>query len=122
MSAAAAVPARARTRLEVRLWLAQRLSAVVLAACIVIHIATIVYAVRGGLSAGEILARTRGNAAWLGFYAVFTAAVAIHASIGLRTIAAETLRWRGRRLDALALVFAVLVFAAGLRAAIGLYR
>ena len=121
MSAAAA-PARARTRLEVRLWLAQRLSAVVLAACIVIHIATIVYAVRGGLSAGEILARTRGNGAWLGFYAVFAAAVAVHASIGLRTIVAETLRRRSRHLDVAALAFAALVLASGLRAAWGLYR
>jgi fumarate reductase subunit C len=122
VSAPAAVPAGRRTRLEVRLWLAQRLSAVVLAACVVLHLATIIYAVRGGLSAGEILARTRGNVTWLSFYAVFAAAVAIHGSIGLRTIVAETMRWRGRRFDALALAFAVLVFAAGLRAAIGLYR
>ena len=114
--------APARTRVEVRLWLAQRLSAVVLAACVVVHLATIVYAVRGGLSAGEILARTRGNAAWLGFYVVFVSAVAIHASIGLRSIVGETLRRRPARLDLFAAAFAVLVLAAGLRAAIGLYR
>ena len=114
--------ATTRTRVEVRLWLAQRLSAVVLAACVVVHLATIIYAVRGGLSGGEILARTRGNGAWLAFYAVFTAAVAIHASIGLRAIVAETLRRRWRHLDAFAAAFALLVFAAGLRAALGLYR
>jgi fumarate reductase subunit C len=114
--------APARTRLEVRLWLAQRLSAVVLAACVAVHLATIVYAVRGGLSAGEILARTRGNAAWLAFYVVFVSAVAIHASIGLRSIVAETLRRRTRRLDAFAAAFALIVLAAGFRAVIGLYR
>jgi fumarate reductase subunit C len=114
--------APARTRLEVRLWLAQRLSAAVLAACVVVHLATIVYAVRGGLSAGEILARTRGNTAWFGFYVVFVSAVAIHASIGLRSIVAEALRRRGSALDAFAAAYALLDLAAGLRAAIGLYR
>ena len=104
------------------LWALQRITAAFLGLAVLIHLVTILYAVRGGLSAGEILARTRGNVAWLSFYAVFAAAVAIHGSIGLRTIVAETMRWRGRRFDALALAFAVLVFAAGLRAAIGLYR
>ena len=43
------------------LFLAQRLSAAVLALAVVVHLATILYAVRGGLTAGEILARTHGN-------------------------------------------------------------
>ena len=38
----------------VGLWLAQRASAAVLAVCVLVHIAVMVYAVRGGLSAGEI--------------------------------------------------------------------
>ena len=54
-------------RTETRLWIAQRASAAVLALCVMVHLATIIYAVRGGLSAGEILARTRGNGAWLAF-------------------------------------------------------
>ena len=108
-------------RREVRLWLAQRISAMVLALCVTVHLVTIIIAVRGGLSGAEILARTRGSLAWLSFYVVFVAAVAVHAPIGLRTILAETFRWRGRAFDAAALAFAALIFLGGLRAVLGLY-
>ena len=43
------------------LFLAQRASAAVLAFFVTVHLATILYAVRGGLTAGEVLARTRDN-------------------------------------------------------------
>lgn len=119
MSAAARAPARIRW--ESRLWVAQRLSAVVLAACVLVHLATIIVAVRGGLSAAEILSRTRGSAGWLSFYVLFVAAVAIHAPIGLRTICAEWLGWRGRSLDLAAALFAAVIAAAGLRTVLGLY-
>ena len=108
-------------RWEARLWVAQRLSAMVLAVCVLVHLVTIVLAVRGGLSAAEILSRTRGNAAWLSFYALFAAAVAIHAPIGLRSIFAEWLGWRGRSLDLAAALFAAFLLAAGLRTVLGLY-
>ena len=75
--------------------MAQRASAVVLALCVVVHLATIIYAVRGGLTAGEILARTRGSLMWGAFYAAFVIAAAIHGAIGLRAIAAEWLGFRG---------------------------
>jgi fumarate reductase subunit C len=110
-----------RIRRETRLWVAQRVSAMVLALCVTVHLATIVYAVRGGLSAAEILARTRGSAAWLSFYALFIAAVAVHAPIGLRSIFAEWLGWRGRSLDIAAALFAAFIAGAGLRTVLGLY-
>ena len=75
--------------------MAQRATAVVLALCVVVHLATIIYAVRGGLTAGEILARTRGSLAWGAFYSAFVIAAAIHGAIGLRTVAAEWLGFRG---------------------------
>ena len=109
------------TRAQATLWLAQRISAAVLALCVVVHLATIVYAVRGGLSAEEIFARTRGNHAWLAFYAVFVLAAAVHAPIGLRAIAIEWLGWRGRSRDAVLLLFAVLLLWAGLRAALTVF-
>jgi fumarate reductase subunit C len=108
-------------RWEARLWVAQRASAFVLAICVLVHLATIIFAVRGGLSAIEILSRTRGNAAWLSFYVLFIAAVAVHAPIGLRSIFAEWLGWRGRSLDIAAALFAAFIAAAGLRTALGLY-
>ena len=108
-------------RWETRLWMAQRASAMVLALCVLVHLATIVYAVRGGLSATEILARTRGNGAWLAFYCLFIAAAAVHAPIGLRSIFAEWLGWRGRSLDLAAALFAAFIATAGLRTVLGLY-
>src|SRR5690349_21947921 len=86
-------------RSDTTLWILQRASAAVLALCVSVHLFTIVYAVRGGLSAAEILARTRGNNAWLAFYSLFVLAVAVHAPIGLRAIAIEWLGWRGRSRD-----------------------
>lgn len=101
---------------ETRLWLAQRASAAVLALCVLVHLATMIIAVNGGLTAADILGRTRSNSAWGVFYAVFVAAVAIHAPIGLRTIGAEWLHWRGRGADACWLAVGVALFVIGIRA------
>jgi fumarate reductase subunit C len=103
-------------RAQVLLWTAQRASAVVLAICVLVHLVTIVYAVRNGLSAAEILGRTRGNVAWAGFYAVFVVAVAVHAPIGLRNALAETFNWRGRSLDIFVMVVALTLAMWGFRA------
>ena len=103
-------------RTQVLLWAAQRYSAMVLALCVIVHLATMIYAVRNGLSAAEILGRTRGNAAWAGFYALFVAAVAVHAPIGLRNILSETLGWRGHSLDVAVLVIGLLLVLWGMRA------
>jgi fumarate reductase subunit C len=103
------------------LFLAQRASAAVLAFAVVIHLATILYAVRGGLTAGEILGRTRGNVAFLILYALFVIAVAIHAPIGLRNIFREWTRWRGVSLDLAMGLIAVAFLALGLRAALAVY-
>lgn len=108
-------------RRETRLWLAQRASAAVLAVCVVVHLITIIYATRGGLSGAEILARTRGNSAWLAFYTVFVLAVAVHAPIGLRAIAIEWLGWRGRSRDIVLIVFGVMLITMGLAASWGLF-
>ena len=109
------------TRSETTLWLAQRLSAAVLGVCVLVHLATIVYAVRGGLSADEIFARTRGNHGWLAFYALFVLAAAVHAPIGLRAIAIEWLGWRGRSRDVVLALFSALLAWMGLRAAIAVF-
>ena len=108
--------AKLSVRAQVLLWGAQRGSAAVLAVCILVHLATIIYAVRSGLSATEILGRTHGNAAWAAFYAIFVVAVAVHAPIGMRNVLSETLGWRGGSLDwtVTALGFALALW--GLRA------
>lgn len=103
-------------RREAALWVAQRGTAVVLAVCVVVHLATIIVAVRGGLTAEEILGRTRGSVAWAAFYGVFVIAAAIHGAIGLRAIAAEWLRWRGDSAEVAVTVVGLLLTVAGLRA------
>jgi fumarate reductase subunit C len=106
-------------RTETLLWVAQRASAAVLGVCVLAHLATIIYAVQGGLSGAEILARTRGNSAWFAFYTVFVLAVAVHAPIGLRAVLAEWLGWRGRARDFVLIAFAVLLGGMGMQAVSG---
>jgi len=103
-------------RTETWTWLAQRASAAVLAICVVVHLAMMIGAVRGGLSAADILGRTRGSAAWALFYGLFVVAVSIHAPLGLRTIASEWLGWRGRGADAACAMIALSLLALGLLA------
>jgi fumarate reductase subunit C len=105
-----------KVRTQVLLWAAQRASAAVLAFCVLVHLVTIIYAVRSGLTAAEILGRTTGSATWAAFYGVFVLAVAIHAPIGLRNVLAETFGWRRRGLDVLVLVTAVTLAFWGWRA------
>jgi fumarate reductase subunit C len=103
------------------LWVAQRATAAILAVCVVVHLATILEAVQGGLSAAEILGRTRGNTGWLAFYAVFVLAAAIHAPIGLRAVLGEWLHWRGASREVFLLVFAVFLLWTGMRAVLGVF-
>ena len=80
--------------LDLRLYTAQRLSALIMAPLIVIHIITMIIAVRGGLTTAEILSRTEGSYIWATFYGLFVLAVSVHAAIGLRVITHE---WFGIR-------------------------
>jgi fumarate reductase subunit C len=107
---------RGGNRLELRLYVAQRLSALVLAPLVLVHLVGIVYATRGGLSAPEILARTEGSFLFAAFYGLFVLAAAVHAPVGLRTIVREMTPWRGRSLDAAACLFGLLILSLGLRA------
>jgi fumarate reductase subunit C len=103
------------------LFAAQRLTAIVLAGAVAVHLGTIIYAVRGGLTAGDILGRTQGNRWFLAFYAVFVIAVAIHAPIGLRNIFREWTSFRGRPIDIAMAGFALLLLVLGLRAVVAVY-
>lgn len=107
--------------IEVWTWIVMRLSSMVLALAVVVHLATMIIVIQNGLSADEILARTRGSLAWYVFYAIFVVVAAIHGSIGLRNIVREHTAWRGRSLDAAGLVFALVLLVLGLRAVQGLF-
>lgn len=103
------------------LFIAQRASAVVLAFAVTAHIATILYAVRTGVTAGQILDRTRENVWFLAFYLVFVVAIAIHAPIGLRNVMREWTRWRGWTLDVVLALGAIGLLLLGVRAALAVY-
>ena len=94
----------------------QRISAMLLALFVVMHLATLVYAVRGGLTAAEILDRTRGS--WIAalFYGGFVLTAAVHAPIGLKRIGEEWLGLNSRASTAAAALLAGLLAVSGLRA------
>ncbi len=96
----------------------QRLSALVMIPLVIVHVIVILYAVRGGLTAGEILSRTQGSVVWALFYGTFVLAAAVHAPIGVRTIMREWTPLPGRLIDGLMIGFGILLVALGLRAVI----
>jgi fumarate reductase subunit C len=107
--------------IQTALWVAQRVTAAILAACVAVHLATIIYAVQGGLTAAEILGRTRGSTAWLAFYSLFVFAAAIHAPIGLRPVLGEWLRWRGISREIFVVAFGLVLAGMGMRAVLAVF-
>ncbi len=103
---------------EARLFALQRITALILAPLVLVHLGLILVAVEGGLTAAEILERTRGSVAWAGFYGLFVLAAAIHGPIGLRNVIREHTGWRGRGLDAAMAVLALGLLALGGRAVV----
>lgn len=99
-----------------RLFLVQRLTAALLAPLVLLHLAIVLYAVHDGLSAAEILGRTRGSLGWMLLYGGFVVLIAIHGPIGLRAVIHETCGLRGRGLDLALALLALLLLALGLRA------
>ena len=106
---------------EARRWYWQRISAMVLALCVVIHIAGMIYAVRGGLSAAEILARTRGNLTFAAFYATFVLACVVHVPIGLMRACEEWLGMNRYLAVTTARLASIVILFLGLRAVVGVY-
>lgn len=102
--------------LDVRLYMAQRLSALVMAPFVIVHIAVMVYAIQGGLTAAEILGRTQGSVFWFLFYGMFVVAVSIHAAIGLRVILYEWAGLKGAVLNSVSWGIGLLLFAMGANA------
>jgi fumarate reductase subunit C len=104
---------------QARAWAWQRISAMVLAVCVLVHIVVMIYAVRGGLSGAEILARTRGSIVFAGFYTVFVLACAVHVPIGLATVAREWLGMSEESASLLAKLFGMLLLVLGMVAVLG---
>jgi fumarate reductase subunit C len=101
-----------------RLYILQRATAALMVPMIAAHLFMIFYATRHGLTAADVLARTRGSILWATFYGAFVIAAAIHAAIGMRNILAEWLMLKGRSLNVLVLGFALVLLVLGGRAVI----
>ena len=106
--------------LQAKLWYAQRISAMVLGLCVAIHLVIIFYAIRGGLTAQEILGRTQGNVLFAIFYEIFVLACFVHAPIGIANILQETFPKSG--LDRpIAWILALLILILGTTAVVGVF-
>ena len=106
--------------LQAKLWYAQRISAMVLGICVAIHLLIIFYAIRGGLSAQEILGRTQGNILVAIFYEVFVLACFVHAPIGLANILQETFPKTGITRP-LSWILALMILILGTTAVVGVF-
>ena len=102
--------------LNLHLYMAQRLTALIMAPLTIGHLAVMIYAVQDGLNVAEILARTQGSLAWFLFYGSFVVAVSIHAAIGMRVILFEWLGIKGAVLSAISWGLCLLLLGLGGRA------
>ena len=102
--------------MNLRLYMAQRITALMMAPLVMGHLAVMIYAIRGGISAAEILGRTQGSPVWFMFYGTFVVAVSIHGAIGLRTIAHEWGGLKGAVLDVFMWFVGLGLFITGARA------
>ena len=102
--------------MNLRLYMAQRITALLMAPLVIGHLVTMIYAIQGGLSAAEILGRTQGSIVWFLFYGTFVSAVSIHGAIGLRVVAQEWGGMKGAFLDVFMWLTGLGLFILGARA------
>ena len=102
--------------MNLRLYILQRLTAALMVPLIAGHLIVIFYATSNGLSAAEILGRTRGSAGWAMFYGLFVVLASTHGAIGVRSVLREWTTFRSGMLDALMWAFGLLLVLLGGRA------
>ena len=102
--------------MNVRLYVWQRATAALMAPLVLVHIAIIFYATRKGLTAADILSRTRGSLLWASVYGLFVVTVAIHGSIGVRNVLVEWSPMSERHAGIFAIILGCCLLALGLRA------
>jgi fumarate reductase subunit C len=102
--------------MNVRRYLWQRATAAIMLPLVLLHVAVIFYATRQGMTATDILARTRGSILWASVYGVFVVAAAVHVSIGVRNVLTEWSPLEDRGAGVLANAFGLALLVLGLRA------
>ncbi len=99
--------------IDKKIYIWQRLSALVMVPLVIGHLAVMIYAINGGLSVAEILGRTQDSIAWLLFYGSFVLAVSVHASLGLAVISAEWFGLTPKIASYLSLIIGLVLLAMG---------
>ena len=95
---------------DFRLYLLQRITAMIMAPLVILHLGVMIVAIQGGLDSAEILSRTQGSLFWGSVYGLFVLVVSIHAAIGIRVVLFEWASLKGVLLNIISwLVFAVLL-------------
>ena len=102
--------------MNVRLYVWQRATAALMVPLVLIHLAVIFYATRQQMTAADILSRTHGSIAWASYYALFVAAVSIHASIGVRNVLTEWTPLGDRHAGQFAIMFGIVLALLGAHA------
>ena len=102
--------------MNVRLYVWQRATAALMLPLVLLHVAVIFYATRRGMTAAEILARTRGSVVWAALYGTFVVAAAIHAAIGVRNVLTEWSPLGERAASLFVMAFGAALLLLGLRA------
>lgn len=103
---------------DLRLYVIQRATALCMVPFILAHLFVIFYATQNGLSAAEILSRTRGSVGWALFYGLFVALASVHGAIGVRGVLREWTRLSRTTIAAIASGFALVLMILGARAVI----
>ena len=102
--------------ITLRLYMLQRITALLMAPLVLGHLIVMIYAIQDGLTAAEILSRTKGSFAWFAFYGLFVIAVAIHGAIGLRVVLHEWFSLKGTALEVVMHASGLVLLMLGARA------
>ena len=102
--------------MNVRLYVWQRATAALMVPLVLLHVGVIFYASRNGMTAADILARTRGSVMWASLYGIFVIAAAVHAAIGVRNVLTEWSPLGDRAAGISAILFGGSLLALGFRA------
>ena len=102
--------------MNTRLYFLQRLTAMIMLPLVIIHIGVMIWAINDGLTAEEILGRTQGSIFWALIYGLFVLAVAVHGSIGFRTISMEWFKFSKAIANIVSIFLLVLLLVMGLNA------
>jgi fumarate reductase subunit C len=101
---------------EIRIYIVQRVTALLMIPFILLHVAVIFHAISEKLTADQILARTGGSITWGLFYGAFVVLASVHGAIGIRTVIREWTPLDNAIADIFAIAMCMVLMILGMRA------